>query len=194
MSPTYPPPFGLGGLLESSCLGWLDACRAEHTRRNPRFGTSWISQRCDHVTVRPLIRSRTHDASHTPRAPQLARFCPLVPVCPVSASEWDTSQTAECTRPPPPRAACNARTASPAPEYGSDAFDDYAWVVIQFGYVSLFSMVFPPTAFIALIIGCVQLRMDAFKVKANAITCPSCQPSSIRHGISISPGTKRVEL
>jgi hypothetical protein len=37
----------------------------------------------------------------------------------------------------------------------------------QFGYVSLFSMLFPPTAAIALLIGGVQLRLDAFKARGE---------------------------
>ena len=45
-----------------------------------------------------------------------------------------------------------------------DGFDDYAWMAINFGYVSLFSMVLPSTAVVALLISCCQLRMDAYKL------------------------------
>ena len=45
-----------------------------------------------------------------------------------------------------------------------DGFDDYAWMAINFGYVSLFSMVLPSTAVVALVISCCQLRMDAYKL------------------------------
>lgn len=45
-----------------------------------------------------------------------------------------------------------------------DTFDDYLELYIQFGYVFLFSSVYPVAAFWALLNNLVELRADAFKM------------------------------
>lgn len=45
-----------------------------------------------------------------------------------------------------------------------DTFDDYLELYIQFGYVFLFSSVYPVAAFWALLNNLVELRADAFKL------------------------------
>ncbi|KAJ4460598.1 putative Transmembrane protein 16H [Paratrimastix pyriformis] len=45
-----------------------------------------------------------------------------------------------------------------------DTFDDYAEMVIQFGFVSLFAVAFTPAAFLAWVSNLVEIRSDAFKL------------------------------
>ncbi|KAG0340982.1 hypothetical protein BG004_006206 [Podila humilis] len=52
------------------------------------------------------------------------------------------------------------------PEY--DVNEDYAEMVLQFGYVSLFSVIWPLTGLCALINNWVELRSDAAKISYNA--------------------------
>ena len=45
-----------------------------------------------------------------------------------------------------------------------DIFDDYTMSLIQFGYVTFFSMAFPLAPLLALLNNLVQTRVDAFKL------------------------------
>ena len=47
---------------------------------------------------------------------------------------------------------------------GYDTFDDYTILLVQFGYVACFSMVFPLVPLLSLLNAVVQIRMDAYKL------------------------------
>jgi len=80
----------------------------------------------------------------------LPLLLPLLPLLPSHA-------TAHARRLTPP-------SPSPSPSLRYDEFDDYATLVINFAYVTFFSMAVPLVATVALVLACSQMRLDAHKL------------------------------